>query len=212
MAQTKKPIIAIVGRANVGKSSIFNAILNRREAIIAKEEGTTRDSVMALAGYKNHDFWLVDTAGLKNPEDEFEASIQSQIDEAITSADLIWLVIEAKTVVTKEDRQLAEKILKSQKPVFLIVNKIDQAKSADAGDYQNLGIKPIYLLSATQHRGFTNLLDGLTDFIPKVNYPENDVDLRLAIIGRPNVGKSQLFNTLLKKTAGRGIRSRWHNP
>jgi GTP-binding protein len=91
MANTKAPIVAIVGRANVGKSSLFNAILDRREAIVAKEAGTTRDSITARASHNDQDFWLVDTAGMKAPEDDFELTIQEQIIEAAAAADVIWL-------------------------------------------------------------------------------------------------------------------------
>jgi len=193
------PIIAIVGRANVGKSSIFNAILQRREAIVAREEGTTRDSIMGRADHDNRDFWLVDTAGMKDPEDDFEATIQEQILQAVDSADVIWVVIEANTVITNEDRHVAKLALKSKKPVFLIVNKIDQIRSFDITDYQKLGIKQIFGTSTTQYRGFDELLDELIVQIPKAKFKYNPDHIKLAIVGRPNVGKSQLFNTLLNK-------------
>src|SRR5579883_2011769 len=112
----KLPIVAIVGRANVGKSSLFNAVLRRREAIVAVEAGTTRDSITAKANYKGRDFWLVDTAGVKDPEDAFEFTIQEQITQAADSADVIWVVIAANTVVTEEDRRVAKLVLKSRKP------------------------------------------------------------------------------------------------
>lgn len=114
----KLPIVAIVGRANVGKSSLFNAILDRREAIVAREAGTTRDSIMAKASYNGQDFWLVDTAGMKDAEDEFEFTIQEQITQATDSADVIWVVIEASTIVTEDDRRVAKLALKSRKPVI----------------------------------------------------------------------------------------------
>src|SRR3569623_599058 len=129
---TKKlPIVAIVGRANVGKSSLFNAILARREAIVAREAGTTRDSIMAKAEYEDQHFWLVDTAGIKDPKNEFEFTIQEQIIQAADSADVIWVVVEADVLVTEEDRRVAKMALKSQKPVFLIINKVDKAKGQD---------------------------------------------------------------------------------
>src|SRR4051812_4717128 len=109
----KLPIIAIVGRANVGKSSLFNAILDRREAIVAREAGTTRDSISAKAEYEGNQFWLVDTAGVKDPEDEFEFSIQEQITQATDSADVIWVVVEADVAITEEDRRVARMALKS---------------------------------------------------------------------------------------------------
>lgn len=199
MATKKIPIVAIVGRANVGKSSLFNAILRRREAIVAEEPGTTRDSIMAKASYRNQDFWLVDTAGIKDPEDEFEFTIQEQITQAADSADVIWVVVEANTVFTEEDRRVAKVALKSRKPVFLIVNKADKAPKAVADDYQNLGIKPIILTSATQNRGVEQLLATLVAHIPRASIIEAPDRLRVALLGRPNAGKSYLFNTLAKK-------------
>ena len=193
------PIVAIVGRANVGKSSLFNAVLDRREAIVAREAGTTRDSIMAKAEWADKQFWLVDTAGVKDPEDEFEFTIQEQIVQAADSADIICVVIEAHTIITEEDRRVATLALKTKKPVFLIVNKADRAPRAKISDYQKLGIKDIVLTSATQKRGLEELLDKLSASMPKAKLEDAPDRLRLAILGRPNVGKSNLFNTLAKK-------------
>lgn len=195
----KLPIVAIVGRANVGKSSLFNAILDRREAIVAREAGTTRDSIMAKATWRGQDFWLVDTAGMKDAEDDFEFTIQEQILQATDSADVIWVVVEADTAVTEEDRRVAKMALKSRKPVFLVVNKVDKAKGADLNVFARLGIKPIIHTSTTQHRGIHELLELLTESIPKATLEEDSNRLRIALLGRPNVGKSYLFNTLAKK-------------
>ena len=195
----KLPIIAIVGRANVGKSSLFNAVLERREAIVAREPGTTRDSVMAKADYQGQNFWLVDTAGIKDPEDEFEFTIQEQITQAADSADVIWVVVEADVPVTEEDRRVAKMALKTRKPVFLIINKMDRAKGADLNGFDRLGIKPILRTSVPQNRGILQVLDGLIAVIPKVAQEEDDDRLRIALLGRPNVGKSHLFNSLAKK-------------
>jgi GTP-binding protein len=193
------PIVAIVGRANVGKSSLFNAILNRREAIVAREAGTTRDSIMAKASYEDQDFWLVDTAGMKDAEDDFEFTIQEQILQAADSADVIWVVVEADTIITEEDRRVAKLALKSKKPVFLVVNKVDKARKADLTGFDRLGIKPIIKTSTTHRRGISELLDTLIEIIPKAQITEDDGRLRIALLGRPNVGKSHLFNTLAKK-------------
>src|SRR5271170_7194170 len=168
------PIVAIVGRANVGKSSLFNAILDRREAIVAREAGTTRDSVMARAEYGDQHFWLVDTAGVKDPADEFEFTIQEQILQAADSADVIWVVVEADVPITEEDRRVAKLALKSRKPVFLVVNKVDKAKGHDLEAFQRLGIKPIIHTATTQHRGISELLDTLVAQIPKATLTEND--------------------------------------
>lgn len=211
----KLPIIAIVGRANVGKSTLFNNILRRREAIVADEAGTTRDSIMAKASvYLNEDgnmarnegpdrvrqdFWLVDTAGMKDAEDDFEFTIQEQITQAADSADVIWVVIEASTILTEEDRRVAKVALKSKKPVMLVVNKHDQASKKTADDFKGLGIRDIRLISATQNTGIDGLLHDLIDLIPKANLDEDPNKFRIAILGRPNVGKSQLFNTMAKK-------------
>lgn len=195
----KLPIVAIVGRANVGKSSLFNAILERREAIVAREAGTTRDSIAAKAEYKGRHFWLVDTAGIKDPEDEFEFTIQEQVTQAADSADVIWVVVEADVPITEEDRRVAKMALRSKKPVFLVINKLDKAKGADLSVFYKLGIKNIFKTSATQQSGITELLDELIGSIPKVITKDEDDRLRIAIVGRPNVGKSYLFNTLSKK-------------
>lgn len=199
MSQKKLPIIAIVGRANVGKSSLFNAILERREAIVAREAGTTRDSIMAKASWRGQDFWLVDTAGVKDAEDAFEFTIQEQIQQAADSADVIWVVVEAHITITEEDRRVAKMALKSRKPVFLVVNKVDKAARGELAGFERLGIKSILPTSTTQHRGIGELLDTLAAAIPKATLHEDDNRLHIALLGRPNVGKSYLFNTLAKK-------------
>jgi GTP-binding protein len=216
------PIVAIVGRANVGKSSLFNAILERREAIVAVEAGTTRDSIMAKASFypegkpvvgrrakvetpeeqheNRFDFWLVDTAGMKDATDDFEFTIQEQIIQAADSADIIWVVVEADVMITEEDRRVAKMALRSKKPVFLVVNKTDKAKGHDPyTDFQRLGIKPVIGTSVTQRTGIDDLLNRLVQAIPQASIEEESDRLRIAILGRPNVGKSQLFNTLAKK-------------
>ncbi|HSX46217.1 MAG TPA: ribosome biogenesis GTPase Der [Candidatus Saccharimonadia bacterium] len=193
------PIVAIVGRANVGKSSLFNAVLERREAIVAREAGTTRDSIAAKAKHTGLAFWLVDTAGVKDPEDDFEFTIQEQITQAADSADVIWVVVEADVPITEEDRRVAKMALRSKKPVFLVINKLDKARGQDLSGFDRLGIKPVFRTSMTQNRGIEQLLDSLVEVIPKVAVKADDDKLRIAILGRPNVGKSQLFNTLAKK-------------
>jgi GTP-binding protein len=201
MSSTKTPIVAIVGRANVGKSSLFNAILERREAIVSSIPGTTRDSIMAKASWNDQDFWLVDTAGVKDAEDDFEFTIQEQILQAAESADVIWVVVEANVPITEEDRRVAKMALKSRKPVFLVVNKVDKARKStdDLTLFQRLGIKPIIHTSTTQHRGIGELLDTLVENIPPAVIREDDNRVHIALLGRPNVGKSALFNTLAKK-------------
>jgi GTP-binding protein len=199
MSSKKVPIVAIVGRANVGKSSLFNAIVGKREAIVANEPGTTRDNVTSKASYDGKDFWLVDTAGLKSAEDEFELSIQEQITEATASADLILVTVEADVPITDEDRRVAKMALKSKKPVVLVVNKIDKNKKASLADWQRLGIKSAFATSVPQKRGIDELLEEVIDLLPKARISVDDNRIRIALLGRPNVGKSSLFNTLAKK-------------
>ncbi|PID32160.1 ribosome biogenesis GTPase Der [Candidatus Saccharibacteria bacterium] len=195
----KLPIVAIVGRANVGKSSLFNSVLARREAIVAREAGTTRDALWAIADHAGHSFWLVDTAGMKDPEDDFELTIQEQITEAAAAADVIWVVIEAHTDITEEDRRIAKMALKTRKPVILIANKHDKQPRAIPEDYLRLGVKNIHLTSTKQRQGIAELLDTVVEIIPQATSATADNRLRIALLGRPNVGKSYLFNTLAKK-------------
>jgi GTP-binding protein len=199
MSKTKVPIVAIVGRANVGKSSLFNAVLHRREAIVANEAGTTRDSLYGRCSYEGKDFWLVDTAGLKSAEDAFEFTIQEQIIQAADAADVIIVVIEAAALLTEEDRRVATMALKTRKPVILVVNKADQAKGREASEYRGLGIKDIFMTSVTQSWGIEDVFEYVTSLLPKAVIPIADDRIRLAILGRPNVGKSHLFNSLAKK-------------
>lgn len=194
------PIVAIIGRTNVGKSSLFNAIIGHRETIVADEPGTTRDSIFGKATWEDHDFWLVDTAGMKdNPADDFEFTIQEQITQAAETADVIWLVIEAHVGITESERRLAKQALRSKKPVFLVVNKADKTPRATTDDYRRLGITNIFLTSVTQNRGINTLLDEVVDTIPKTAMPRDNDLITMALLGRPNVGKSYLFNTLAKK-------------
>lgn len=199
IVSNKIPIVAIVGRANVGKSSLFNAIIGRREAITSTEAGTTRDSLTAKASWEGKDFWLVDTAGLKTPEDDFELSIQDQITEAAASADVILATVEADIPITDEDRRAATMALKSRKPVILLVNKADQVRRVDIEDWRRLGVKDIFATSATQKAGLDEVLDKIAQLLPKASIPETPNVIKVSLLGRPNVGKSSLFNALAKK-------------
>lgn len=195
----KTGIVAIVGRANVGKSSLFNTIIGRREAIVADEPGTTRDSITAKASWDDKDFWLVDTAGLKEAKDAFELTIQEQIVEAVAAADIITVMIEADVPVTTEDRRIAKMALKSKKPVILIVNKADKNRRAKREDWLKLGIKHVFPTSVTQRTGIDELLDNISGHLPKASIKEESNRIHVGILGRPNVGKSALFNALAQK-------------
>lgn len=196
---SKLPTVAIIGQANVGKSSLFNRLVRSQQAIVAREAGTTRDNVLGRVHYDDHSFWLVDTAGLKNPEDEFEASIQEQIVEATELADAILVVVDSTQYVSDEDRIVAKKALKSKKPVILIANKCDLKGSLSNDEFKRLGIKQIIRASAEHNMGTEDILGVITDHIPAQTEKEPDDILRIALVGRPNVGKSYLFNTLAGK-------------
>lgn len=196
---SKLPTVAIIGQANVGKSSLFNRFVRAQQAVVAREAGTTRDNVIGRVDYKNHNFWLVDTAGLKDPNDSFEASIQEQITEATETADVILVVVDSGQFVSDQDRFVAKKALRSKKPVLLLVNKTDLKNSLKNDEFKRLGIKDIVRTSAEHNQGIIEALNKIIDLIPaKTEYIPDDI-LRVALIGRPNVGKSCLFNTLAGK-------------
>ncbi len=198
------PIVAIIGQTNAGKSSLFNRLTRSRNAIVAREAGTTRDNVVSRVG---DSFILIDTAGLKDPSDDFEASIQDQIDDAIHSADLILLTLDATKYTNHDDKLIAKKALKSQKPILLALNKSDLGGSLPAHEFRNLGIKDPVHVSATTGQGTYELLDRIQNLLgskkvtthSETHQQKPDDRLKIAFIGRPNVGKSSLFNTLGKK-------------
>ena len=196
------PIVALIGQTNAGKSSLLNRFAHKNIAIVAREEGTTRDNVYARIGDR---FLLVDTAGLKKPEDEFEASIQDQIEDAIDSTSVICLVVDSTKYFDDRDRQIARSALRSKKPVFLILNKSDRGEALEVNEFRALGISKdhIFRTSATTGQGIialkTTLEDNLSVTTSQTNSSAQKVDLKIALIGRPNVGKSSLFNSLSKK-------------
>ncbi len=192
-------IVAIVGRANVGKSTLYNTLIGRREAITAKEPGTTRDRLSALTSYGGKDFWMVDTAGVKTPEDDFELSIQGQIAQAADSATAIVVVVDCEIMPTAEDRQVAKLALKTKKPVVVVVNKVDTSRQAEMSQWRQLGIKDILPISALHRIGLEELLEVVASHLPKKRLKPSENLIKLAILGRPNVGKSSLFNSLAKK-------------
>jgi len=196
---SKLPTVAIIGQANVGKSSLFNRLVRSQQSIVAREAGTTRDNVIGRVEYHKHSFWLVDTAGLKDPNDDFEELIQDQIVEATESADVILVVVDSTQYVSDQDRFVAKKALRSKKPVILVVNKIDLKDNLPDDEFKRLGIKEIIRTSAEHNVGTTDLLDSITDTIPAMHEYVPDDILRVSLIGRPNVGKSYLFNTLAGK-------------
>lgn len=195
----KLPIVALIGQTNAGKSSLLNRFARQNIAIVAREEGTTRDNVVARIDDR---FTLIDTAGLKDPDDEFEANIQDQIADAIDTADLILLTLDSSKYPNNRDKQIAKSALKSRKPVLLLLNKSDLGDSLPDEEFLRLGIKPdqTFRVSATTGQGIKALRAEIFDLLPRASVQATAPDtLKLALIGRPNVGKSSLFNSLGQK-------------
>ena len=197
----KLPVVAIIGQTNAGKSSLFNRLARRQQAIVAREAGTTRDNVVTKIDDR---YLLIDTAGLKDPDDEFEANIQNQIDDAVESADLILLALDSSKYPNHDDKLIAKKALKSGKPTLLLLNKSDLGESLPDEEFLSLGIKYPLRTSATTSLGLNNLRNRITDELAKLGFKDKPVktednSLKIALIGRPNVGKSSLFNTLAEK-------------
>ena len=196
-----KPLIAIVGRPNVGKSSLFNALIGRREAIVSEVSGTTRDRLVAEVEYMGRHMLLVDTGGLvPNPESEMEAHIADQVEAAVGGADAVVFVTDARTGPTFADENVAMKLRRAAKPLVLVANKVDNAKQvALALESYSLGVGEPIPTSALHRTGLDDIFEALiAQLPPAVEEPEpTDHPARIAIVGRPNVGKSLLANVIL---------------
>lgn len=198
----KLPIVALIGQTNAGKSSLLNRLSRKNIAIVAREAGTTRDNVISTI---DNSFILIDTAGLKNPEDDFEASIQDQIEDAISTADLILLTLDSTKYPDFKDKDIAKKALKSKKPLLLLLNKGDLGDSLAEHEFFSLGIKSDQIIrtSATTGQGINQLKSAISSALNiKPNHQQASKEkpvIKFALIGRPNVGKSSLFNSIAKK-------------
>ena len=196
-----KPLVAIVGRPNVGKSMLFNRIVGERLAIVEDTPGVTRDRLYAECEWRGVKFDVVDTGGIEpSTDDEILLFIREQAQIAIDTADVIVLVTELGTGVTAADRDVARMLLKSKKPVVLAVNKCDRTGDPDPGFYEfySLGLGDPIAVSAVHGHGTGDMLDACVDAFPPV-LEENDEDdrIKVAVIGKPNVGKSSLVNLIL---------------
>ena len=192
-------IVAIVGRPNVGKSTFFNRLIQRREAITDAVSGVTRDRHYGKSDWNGKEFSLIDTGGyVVGSDDIFEAEIDKQVELAIDEADAIIFMVDVETGVTGMDEEVAELLRKSGKPYFLAVNKVDSAKREnDAVEFYSLGVEKYYTISSINGSGSGDLLDDLVKVLP--DEPENDEEQlpRFAVVGRPNAGKSSFINALI---------------
>ena len=194
-----KPIVAIVGRPNVGKSTFFNRVTGTRKALVDDFPGVTRDRHYGDATWNQVDFTLVDTGGFAGgDEDDFARKTHSQVLQAIEDADVIILLLDGKSGISPFDKDIVQLLRPLSKPVFYAVNKIDGIEQEDRlYDFYNLGIEKIYPVSAEHRYGISEFLDDLTDLMPKTESQKQRDIIRLAVVGKPNVGKSSLINRIL---------------
>lgn len=196
-----KPIVAIVGRPNVGKSTLFNIFADSRISIIEDTPGVTRDRLYADAEWLDRKFTVVDTGGIEMQNtDSIAVSIREQAEIAIREADVILFVCDARTGITTDDMEVAKLLRQSRNPVILAVNKADTPKQeAEAYEFYNLGIGEPYLISASNKLNLGDLLDAIVEKFPKEGDDDDDNEdvIKVAIIGRPNVGKSSIFNDII---------------
>jgi len=191
------PVVAIVGRPNVGKSQLFNRLAGSDSAIVSEEAGTTRDRHFARAEWGGRAFWLVDTGGLTDDTSvPMDVEIQKQVMQAISEADLMLLVVDAKTGLHPQDQRVVDLLRDSRKPWLLVANKVDDPRSTDFYEFYNLGAGDPIPVSAINGKNSGDLLDEIVSRFPESTI-EDDDSLRVAVIGRPNVGKSSLVNRLL---------------
>jgi len=192
-------IIAIVGRPNVGKSTFFNRMTQRRQAIVDSESGVTRDRHYGKSDWNGREFSLIDTGGyVTGSEDVFEAEIRKQVKIAIEEANIIIFVVDVTSGVTDLDMDVAQILHRTSKPVFVVVNKVDNAmRMDDAMEFYSLGLGEYYPLSSINGSGTGELLDAVVASFSKEDEEEGSELPRFAIVGRPNAGKSSLINALL---------------
>lgn len=193
-----KGVVAIVGRANVGKSTIFNRIVGERISIVEDIPGVTRDRIYANASWLTRDFRLIDTGGIELDDASFTEQIKMQAEIAIEEADVILFVVNGREGVTKEDLFVARMLQKSRKPIVLAVNKIDdQAYKDNIYDFYSLGVGNPIPVSGSHGIGIGDILDEIIHMLPESEEEHHEDEIRFSIIGRPNVGKSSLTNALL---------------
>lgn len=196
----RKVIVAVVGRPNVGKSTLFNTIAGKQISIVQDTPGVTRDRIYAEGNWLNYYFTMVDTGGIEPISDDvLLKQMRSQAELAIATADVIIFVTDVKSGVVDADYEVAEMLRRSKKPIVLCVNKVDSIKKYgnDIYEFYQLGLGEPFPVSAANHLGLGDLLDEVVKHFPKEGLEEEDGTLKIALIGKPNVGKSSLTNKLL---------------
>jgi len=194
------PIVSIVGRPNVGKSSLFNRMVRKRLAVVDSVSGVTRDRNFSICEWTGHEFFLVDTGGMvPGSRDAMEQSILEQAKIATEQADVVMFVVDCQTGITDIDGRIARELLRTKKPVILAVNKSDNERlDLEANTFYSMGVETIFPISAANGRGMGELLDEIVALLPDMEAEESSPDeIRVAVVGRPNVGKSSFVNCLL---------------
>ena len=191
------PVVAIIGRPNVGKSALFNRIVGGHAAIVSEEAGTTRDRHFGRAEWNGRSFWIVDTGGLPdNTREAIDGEIRKQVLEAISEADLLAFVVDAQQGVHPNDAKVLDLLRESDKPWMVIAHKVDDPASTDFYEFYRLGAGEPVPVSATNGKGSGDMLDAMAALLPEGEL-EEDASIRVAVVGRPNVGKSSLVNRML---------------
>lgn len=192
-------IVAIVGRPNVGKSTLFNRLIQRREAIVDAVSGVTRDRHYGKSDWNGKEFSVIDTGGyIVGSDDVFEKEIDKQVELAIDEADVIIFMVDVESGVTGMDKDVAQLLRKVKKPVFLVVNKVDNAnRNNDAVEFYSLGLGEYYTIASINGSGTGELLDAIVEALPDHEDKEDDELPRFAVVGRPNAGKSSFINALI---------------
>ena len=194
------PIVAIVGRPNVGKSTLFNKLIGQRLSIVEDTPGVTRDRIYAKCEWLGHEFMLVDTGGIEPESDDIIlAQMRRQAELAILKADVTILVTDLKCGVTATDYEVAQMLLKSGKPIVLCVNKVDNVGEPpmELYEFYNLGLGEPFPVSSVHGHGTGDLLDEVLKYLPEENEEDDDDDsIKVAVIGKPNVGKSSIINKI----------------
>ena len=192
-------LVCIVGRPNVGKSTFFNRMVGRKDAIIDNVSGVTRDNKYGSVEWKDRNFTLMDTGGLvQGSDDVFEEAIRKQVFQGLEQADLLLFMVDLQTGVTGLDQEVADLIRKTQKPTVLVVNKSDTPEKLHlGGEFYGLGFDEVHNVSSETGTGTGDLLDAIVEKLPEENEEEDSTLPKIAIVGRPNVGKSSLTNMLL---------------
>ncbi len=191
------PVVALIGRPNVGKSALFNRIVGDASAIVSDEAGTTRDRHFAQTDWAGHAFYLVDTGGIADdPRTPMDVEIRRQVAEAIGEADLLVFVVDAKAGLHPSDYHVADLLRNSGKPWMVVANKTDDPRATDYYEFYTLGVEEVFPVSAINGKGSGDLLDALVNRLPEGTAEPEEI-LRIAVIGKPNVGKSSYVNRLL---------------